>query len=84
VAVTTPKPCPADTVVALNAMHFLSPRPEASATARRFLLMGTDSPVNIASWTCISNAGSCLVSARWHTADPNAAVVLACVALTRV
>lgn len=55
VAVTTPRPCPADTVVALKAMHFLSPRPDASATACRFLLMGTDSPVSIASCTCANN-----------------------------
>jgi hypothetical protein len=45
VATTTPIPWPADTVVALNAMHLRSPRPDSAGTDLRFLLMGTDSPV---------------------------------------
>lgn len=67
VAVTTPRPCPADTVVALKAMHFLSPRPDASGTACRFLLMGTDSPVSIASCTCDDTA---LHKTSQHGASP--------------
>mmetsp|Transcript_41040 Transcript_41040/g.122536 ORF Transcript_41040/g.122536 Transcript_41040/m.122536 type:complete len:344 (+) Transcript_41040:1160-2191(+) len=52
VATTTPMPWPADTVVALKSMHLRSPRPDASWTALRFLEIGTDSPVSIASSTC--------------------------------